>query len=124
MFKIVLGGVHLVSAELMTNNAYAKNTRDNFLYAARKPRDLLQVVDFTSLLQIVNKLWQVCENQTYCTLIFANLLQLVDLLASSLWIKSVDNQPTTDLMTARQQARSRLPATCTFLPVYLPMVVV
>ena len=33
-------------------------------YTARNATDLLQVVDFTGLMQVVNKLQQVCENQT------------------------------------------------------------
>ena len=40
--------------------------------------DLLQVVDFSRLLQVVNKLQQVCENKTCCNLIFADLLQVVE----------------------------------------------
>ena len=87
------------------------------------------------------KLQQVCENQTCCNLIFADLLHAVETTASSLWIKSLDNQlpasllttcsrlviikpeqamrthPDIGLMTARQQACSRLAATFAFLAV-------
>ena len=46
---------------------------------ARNATDLLQVVDFTGLLQVVvNKLQQVCENQTCCNLISADLLHVVE----------------------------------------------
>ena len=58
-------------------------------YTARNITDLLQVVDFTGLLQVVNKLSaslvdfiklkQICENQTCCNLIFADLLQVVEI---------------------------------------------
>ena len=33
---------------------------NNWVYTARNATDLLQVVDFTSLMQVVNKLQQVC----------------------------------------------------------------
>ena len=48
------------------------------VYTAGNATDLLQVVDFTGLLQVVNKLQHVCENQTCCNLIFADLLQVVE----------------------------------------------
>ena len=81
---------------------------------------------------------QICENQTCYNLIFAE--KLVKLPAPNLWIKSLDNQlaatlltthsklvtikpegthPDIGLMTARQQAYSRLDATCAFLAVYM-----
>ena len=46
-----------------------------------------QVVNFTSRLQVL-KLRQVCENQTYCKLIFADFLQVVE----STCIKLVDKK--------------------------------
>ena len=54
---IILGGVKLESC------------------TARNVTELLQVVDFASLLQVINKLQQVCENQTCCNLLFADLQQ-------------------------------------------------
>ncbi len=54
-------------------------------YTARNASDLIQVVDFTGLMQFANKLYhavdfiklhQVCEHQTCCNLIFADLLQV------------------------------------------------
>ena len=53
---IILGGVDLESCT-------ARNVTD------------LQIVDFTSLLQVINKLQQACENQTCCNLLFADLQQ-------------------------------------------------
>ena len=59
------------------------NVRE-FSYTTRNATDLLQVVDFTSLLQVVNKsvefmkLQQVGEDQIWCNLIFADLLQVVE----------------------------------------------
>ena len=50
----------------------------NECYTARNATDLLQVVDVNSLLQVANKLQRVCENQTCCNLIFADLLQVVE----------------------------------------------
>ena len=45
------------------------------------------------------KFYQVCENQTRCNLIFQDFLQALKQLASSLWIKSLDNQLTSSLLT-------------------------
>ncbi len=54
-------------------------------YTARNATDLMQVVDFTGLMQVANKLYQVREHQSCCNLIFADLLQkLMKQLASSL----------------------------------------
>ena len=55
---------------------------------ARNAKNSIHVVDFTSF--VINKLHQVCENQNWCNLIFAGLF--LKRLASSLWIKSLDNQ--------------------------------
>ncbi len=38
--------------------------------------DLMQIADFTSLMQVANKLYQACEHQTCCNLTFADLLQV------------------------------------------------
>ncbi len=57
------------------------------IYTAKNATDLMQVVDFTDLMQFANKLLitkpvdfiklhQVCEHQTCCNLIFADLLQV------------------------------------------------
>ena len=54
------------------------------VYTAKHATDLLQVADFTGLLEVVNKLQQVCWrhqlaacwNQTCCKLTFADLLQV------------------------------------------------
>ena len=54
-------------------------------YTVKNTTDLMQVVDFTGLMQVAYKcikpvdfikLHQVCEHQTCCNLIFANLLQV------------------------------------------------
>ena len=84
----------LLSTDLLNNVCIA--------YTARNATDLLQVVelvDFTSLLQVVNKfrssksvdsikMQQVCENQTCCNLIFADFLQV----AETTCIKLVDRK--------------------------------
>ena len=108
----------------------------------RNDKGLMQVVDFTGLMKVCHQvvssvlawsrtLHQVCENQ------------LSKQLASSLWIKSLDNElatslltscrrlviikpeqamrthPDIGLMTARQQPCNRFAATSAFLVVYI-----
>ena len=82
------------------------------------------------------------KNRSCCNLMFTDLLKVVETTCISLVDKILDNQlassllttcsrlviikpeqamrthPDIDLMTARQQACSRLAATCTFLTVY------
>ena len=48
------------------------------LYTAKNPTELLQVVNFTGLLQLVNKLQQACQfHQVATSLLRSGLLQLV-----------------------------------------------
>ena len=71
------------------------------MYYARIATDLMQVVNFSSLMQVCRqaywpiKLNQVCKIQTRWNLILAFLKQLV----SSLWIKGHDNQLASNLLT-------------------------
>ncbi len=65
--------------------------RTELNYTAKNATDLMQVVHFTGPMQVAIKpvdfikLDQVCEHQTCCNLIFADLLQkLMKQLASSL----------------------------------------
>ncbi len=62
-----------------------KRTTRKQSYTAKNAADLMQVVDFTALMQLPTncikpvdfiKLYQVCEHQTCCNLIFADLLQV------------------------------------------------
>ncbi len=53
------------------------------MHTAKNATDLMQIVDFTGLMQFANELYQacwlhqVCEHQTCCKLTFADLLQVV-----------------------------------------------
>ena len=71
---------------------------DNLFHTAGNAKDLLQVMDFTGLLQVVNKsvdfikLQQICENQTWFYLILAGYFKLVDKKSwQSTCSKQVDN---------------------------------
>ena len=119
-------------------------------YAVTNTTNMLQVVDFSHLLQVVNKLQQVsllhqveqvCENHACCNLIFADLLQL----ASSLLIKSLNYQLAASLLTTcnrliiikpgqamrmhpdvglMTEACDRLAATYAFLAVYSNIIII
>ena len=47
-------------------------------YTARNATDLLQVVDLLPACCKLSTSYQVCENQTCCNLIFADLLQVLE----------------------------------------------
>ena len=101
----------------------------------------MQVVDFTDLIQFAKtncikpvdfiKLHQVCEHQTYCNLIFADLLQVDETtcitpacssqLAASLlttWNIFVISKPEQAMRTHPDFGDRRLAATCALLAVY------
>ena len=77
------------------------------VYTAKNATGLLQVVNFTNLLQLVNKLQQACQfYQVATSLLKSGLLQfvicwnnLLKQLAESLLITSLDNQFATSLLT-------------------------
>ena len=63
------------------------NLNHGCLRTARNATESMQVVDFTGLVSLSSscsksvgftKLHPLCENQTYCNLIFADLLQVVE----------------------------------------------
>ena len=59
-----------------------------------------------SLLNSSIRLQQVCENQTCCNLIFADLPQLLKQPASSPWKNNLDNQLATNLLTTCSTMRT------------------
>ena len=61
--------------QITASRSLRRRRRACVLYTARNATDLLQVVDVP--LQIVNKLQQVCGNQSFCNLSSADLLQVV-----------------------------------------------
>ena len=94
------------------------------IYTARNVTHLLQVVDFTGLLQDVNKLptscsksvdfirlQQVCESQSCCNLIFVDLVQIAELtcikLVDKMYRQSTCSKPVDNLQqTCYHQARA------------------
>ena len=112
-------------------------------YAVTNATNMLQVVDFSHLLQVslLHQVEQVCENHACCNLIFADLLQL----ASSLLIKSLNYQLAASLLTTcnrliiikpgqamrmhpdvglMTEACDRLAATYAFLAVYSNIIII
>ena len=59
----------------------------------------LQVVNFTDLLQVVNKLQQICRFHQVATCHLQTWYNLLKQLAASLWITSLNNQLATSLLT-------------------------
>ena len=79
-------------------------------YTPRNTTDLMQVVDFTSLsparfssccIKSVGfmNFNQVCENQTLCSLISTDLLQVIETTCIKLVDKSLDDQLASTLLT-------------------------
>ena len=67
-----------LSATYIVLQVAAKNTQLNLSHTPKNAMDLLQVVNFTNLLQLVNKLQQACQfHQVAISLLRSGLLQFV-----------------------------------------------